>query len=263
MKRGRNPVLWAVVLLFILADIGIGLWLWNRYQASRRSYSAAGLNLRYLPEQNPPAAPARPPTEHERQSLAFREKSGLQMIPQETYLKLDRAGTKTAGPAVYKKLWKGARAFKKMAMSSRYRQTKALGEWASDFRTYPDLAAMMARFRKDKDIHLFLASVVRSPNFSKMIRRYGSSPDVQNFYKDALKNKDIAEAAQAFFEDKNIFHSVKAMKLPGLPSIGALMAAGAAEQGTIRWDKIQENALIQQTLREQANPGGVLNDRRR
>lgn len=262
MKRGRNPTVWTLVLLFILADIGIGLWLWDRYQTSQKTYSNSGLNVRYLPEQVNAPTPQRAIDEG-RETLAFRDKSGLSMIPQETYLKLDRAGqVKVADRRVYKSLWKGARAFVKMAGQSRYRHTKAINEWSSDFRTYPDLAGMAVRFQQDKDIHLFLSSVVRSQNFAKMIRRYGSSPDVQNFYKDALKNREIAEAAQAFFEDKNIFHSVQAMKLPGLPSIGALMAAGAMHKDGMRWDKIGQSAT-HQNLQEQSDPKNAFNDRRR
>jgi hypothetical protein len=132
----------------------------------------------------------------------------------------------TVPPGTRGALGQAATAFHQVQKKARYKKSAIIKEWNRDFLSYPDLKAINRQYWKDRDALAFVAGTLRSPNFPKMLRKYGGSQDLQAFVKDLLQSPSVVSSGRMVLEDKSLMAAAKDLTIPGLPSVGTMMALG-------------------------------------
>lgn len=207
------------LLVVLLVDVGLFLWWWQwRRAAPPEDYSAEGLDMAVGErprEQSPPAsepaskAPYAP-------LLALKEPLGPAA---------PRAGARSEAR---RSLARAASSFLALQRKPRYRKSPVIREWTRDFLACPDLKEINRRYWRDRDPAAFIVATLRSPSFAKMLKRYAASPDLSAFVQELMASPGVMASGRALMEDKNVLAAAKDLTLPGLPPLGALMAAGQA-----------------------------------
>lgn len=240
-EQPRERALTGLLIIFFLALVWAGaivMWYWPS-QKGTEHYDANGLNLSEVP--TPEAARKRSPSPLPEDSPS----EALSPDSKPSWAKPEWA--RPFQPRVSEKPeWRRAAvSFVRLANVPKYRNSTVLHLWAQDFAAYPDLKLYAGIYGNSHDLKGFIVAVLRSGNFAKMLRKYGNTRDVHDFFMDLMAQPGVADSTRALIDDHAVFQSIKNISMPGLPSLGQMMTAGA--KGTTL---APNNEAIQRYLQE-------------
>lgn len=153
--------------------------------------------------------------------------------------------------------------------SERFKNSKALARWKSDFLSYPDLKEINGDYyNKDGSTIGFLTKTLRSPNFGKVVAKNINQPDIREFLNRMAGDADVMKAAKVLTADYGLQAAMDELKLPGLGSIGQMKKAGeefksgkrevggkaAMEMMGLDADMLDPDKAVQKALQKSAPP---------
>jgi len=209
-----------LILIVVLADVGLVIWGWHRYQAGKTGYDGAGLDLENEPEITRRRSPGGLNTSHRfpaKNDTALRTKKSAQnrSRPSKTKRTRRKAARRRTSAANQKKISKAVQFFKELKNKPKYKNSKAINAWKRDILSYPDLRALNTEYQQNRDPIAFIVNMTRSPNFTKMARKYLHRPDVKDFVKEMVTSPEVLASMKAVMADVDISSAIKNIRLFG------------------------------------------------
>lgn len=255
-KTGIGP---ALIIGVLLLDVGLMIWGWHLYQRRQESLDDAGLNFSRAPDPTvAPAVPAAPQPREEPLSgidryvkaevLGPAPKASTAAAPGATAPAAAKpalaAAPPPSSPEMKRKMEKAVDAFFDLKNQPRFKNSKVVKAWKSEFLSHPDLRALNDQWRKEHDPLKFMMGMVRSPNFQKMAATYLIKPDVRDFVSAMAGSKAVKESAGTFMTDESVKTAVTAFGLVG----------SAPKDSSQQMERLKANPALQGALSGEAPP---------